>query len=316
MTGERLNDNVPPNTQTKERKSGFGVKQWRLDEFDLDTKGSMQKHKQQSKARDDQTVVPISNERLFLTNMYNGTLSASDVELYSLQLEIHKRLVSVSQLANPLSDHLLYLVNYNAFRGLFLNKVTLSKLTDHLVVGSDRTYKLDIMMGLKQDAVCIALGHNMPPHLQPTALQSSIAHANWIDFIPFPRMRDNLIIYQDQFNHRLFIKDVMGNVLEDVLFNKYGEGTGPIGRRLEFTGKPSDYASDRRGIIIWGEPHRMESWEVTSGFLQRWGWAVEGCHELMRVTNQWRALRGEGPLIFESKMPKQWRICLDSISSS
>ncbi|KAL4731664.1 hypothetical protein ACLX1H_000642 [Fusarium chlamydosporum] len=151
---ERLNDNVPPNTQTKERKSGFGVKQWRLDEFDLDTKGSMQKHKQQSKARDDQTVVPISNERLFLTNMYNGTLSASDVELYSLQLEIHKRLVSVSQLANPLSDHLLYLVNYNAFRGLFLNKVTLSKLTDHLVVGSDRTYKLDIMMGLKQDALC------------------------------------------------------------------------------------------------------------------------------------------------------------------
>jgi hypothetical protein len=83
------------------------------------------------------------------------------------------------------------------------------------------------------------------------------------------------------------------------MINKYGEGTGPRSR-WKLKGKSSDFASDRSGMIVWGEPHRMESWEVTAEFLQRWGWAVEGCHELMRATNQWRAIRGEVPLMLET----------------
>jgi hypothetical protein len=291
MAGNRLSDNDMSQPGTKQQKPVFGVKLWKLDEFDLEASRSAAKDVEQSEAND---------RRRFITVIENGTLSVSDVELYSQQLGVQQYLASASHLANPLSDHLLYLVNYNAFRGLFLNKVTLSKMAGHISVTPERTQKVNIMMGMKQDAICVALDRSMPPHLRPTALQSRIVHANWIDFIPFPRMRDNLIMRQGEFNHRIFMSDVVGTLLEDVMLNKYGEGTGPRGPRLKSCGKASDFASDRRGMIIWGEPHWTESWEVTAEFLQTWGWAAEGCHELMKSTNQWRALRGEGPLVFET----------------
>ncbi|RFN52713.1 hypothetical protein FIE12Z_2981 [Fusarium flagelliforme] len=296
----RIGNDDQSKIRTKQQNPGFGVKLWKLDEFNLETKpGSSRRKHYPAEISKSYTFALEADRRLFLTSMYSGTLSASDVELYSQQLDIQKRLASASQLACPLSDHLLYLINFNAFRGLFFNKVTLTKLVDHLAVGPGRTEKLNIMLGLKKDAICVALGHDMPPDLQPTPLQSEIVHANWIDLIPIPRMRDNLIMRQDHFNHRLFINDVIGNLLEDVMINKYGEGTGPRSR-LKLKGKSSDFASDRSSMIVWGEPHRMESWEVTAEFLQRWGWAVEGCHELMRATNQWRAVRGEAPLMLET----------------
>ncbi|KAF5651991.1 hypothetical protein F25303_3711 [Fusarium sp. NRRL 25303] len=282
----RMNSDDISKNRAKQQKPTFGVKLWRVDEFGLE-----------AGAVNDGCSITKQDPRLFLTTIYKGTLSSADVELYSQQLDMHQRLRALTDGASPLSDHLLYLINYNAFRGLFQNKVTLSQVTNHLVLEEGRTEKLDVMVGLKRDAICVETGLIIPPHLRPTALQSTKAHATWIDFIPFPKMRDNLITHHDHFNHRLLVTDVMGDLLEDIMFNKYGEGTGPRGRRLVSRGKPGDYASDRRGLIVWGDPHRMESWEVTPRFLERWGWAVEGCPELMRATNHWRALRGEVPLI-------------------
>ncbi|KAI1023891.1 hypothetical protein LB504_005368 [Fusarium proliferatum] len=284
----RMNSDDTSKTRAKQQKPTFGVKLWRVDEFGLE-----------AGAVNDGCSITKQDPRLFLTTIYKGTLSSTDVELYSQQLDMHQRLQALTDGASPLSDHLLYLINYNAFRGLFQNKVTLSQVTDHIALEEGRIEKLDVMVGLKRDAICVETGLNVPPHLRPTALQSTRAHATWIDFIPFPKMRDNLITHHDHFNHRLLVTDIMGDLLEDIMFNKYGEGTGPRGRRLVLRGKPGDYASDRRGLIIWGEPYRMESWEVTPRFLERWGWAVEGCPELMRATNHWRALRGEVPLVFE-----------------
>ncbi|EWY83697.1 hypothetical protein FOYG_13494 [Fusarium oxysporum NRRL 32931] len=286
----RMNNDDTTKTRAKQQRPTFGVKLWRVDEFGLE-----------AGADNDESSITKQDPRLFLTTIYKGTLSTADVELYSQQLDMHQRLRALTGGASPLSDHLLYLINYNAFRGLFQNKVTLSQVTDHLVLVEGRTEKLDVMVGLKRDAICVETGLDVPPHLRPTALQSTRVHATWIDFIPFPKMRDNLINHHDHFNHRLLVTDIMGDLLEDIMFNKYGEGTGPRGRRLVSRGKHGDYASDRRGMIIWGEPHRMESWEVTPRFLERWGWAVEGCPELMRATNHWRALRGEVPLVFEKQ---------------
>ncbi|RBA22117.1 hypothetical protein FPRO05_00464 [Fusarium proliferatum] len=296
----RMNSDDTSKTRAKQQKPTFGVKLWRVDEFGLE-----------AGAVNDECSIIKQDPRLFLTTMYKGTLSSVDVELYSQQLDMHQRLRALTDGASPLSNHLLYLINYNAFRGLFQNKVTLSQVTDHLVLEEGRTEKLDVMVGLKRDAICVETGLNVPPHLRPTALQSTRVHATWIDFIPFPKMRDNLITHHDHFNHRLLVTDIMGDLLEDVMFNKYGEGTGPRGRRLVSRGKPGDYASDRRGLIIWGEPQRMESWEVTPRFLERWGWAVEGCPELMRATNHWRALRGEVPM--PSQLSQQFQILLKYI---
>ncbi|KAF5597158.1 hypothetical protein FPCIR_3794 [Fusarium pseudocircinatum] len=290
----RMNNDDTTKSRAKQQRPAFGVKLWRVDEFGLE-----------AGADNDECSITKQDPRLFLTTVYKGTLSSSDVELYSQQLNMHQRQRALTGGASPLTDQLLYLINYNAFRGLFQNKVTLSQVTDHLVLEDGRTEKLDVMVGLKRDAICVETGMDVPPHLRPTALQSTRAHATWIDFIPFPKMRDNLITHHDRFNHRLLVTDIIGDLLEDIMFNKYGEGTGPRGRGLVSRGKPSDYASDRRGLIIWGEPYRVESWEATPQFLERWGWAVEGCPELMMATNHWRASRGEVPLVFERKNTRQ-----------
>ncbi|KAF5627708.1 uncharacterized protein FTJAE_9106 [Fusarium tjaetaba] len=284
----RMNNDDTTKSCAKQQRPTFGVKLWRVDEFGLE-----------AGADNDGCCITKQDPRLFLTTVYKGTLSTTDVEVYSQQLEMHQRLRASKGGVSPLSDQLLYLINYNAFRGLFQNKVTLSKVASHLVLEESRHEKLDVMAGLKRDAICVEAGQDIPPHLRPTALQSTRAHATWIDLIPFPKMRDNLITHHDHFNHRLLVTDIIGDLLEDIMFNKYGEGTGPRGRRLVSRGKPSDYALDRRGLILWGEPYRMESWEATPQFLERWGWAVEGCPELMMATNHWRALRGEVPLVFE-----------------
>lgn len=278
-----------------QRKPTFGVKLWRLDEFDLETST-----RSQSVGGADENKMRIGRRShlVFLTDMYNDMLSTEDVELYSQQLNIHQQLACYSFSGSPLADHLLHLVNYNAFRGFFCNKATLSQLTDHLVVTRSGTEKLDIMAGLKRVAIVIAASPHIPPDLQPTALQSRQAHATWIDLLPCPRMRDNLITHHDEFNHWSLVNDVMGNLLDDIMFNKYGEGAGPKRRNGPAGHKFDGPASHRRGIIIWGEPHQMTSWEITPGFLDRWGWAVAGCDDLMKATNQWRSLRCEKPLKF------------------
>lgn len=51
-----------------------------------------------------------------------------------------------------------------------------------------------------------------------------------------------------------------------------------------------------KGLIVWGEPHEIQNWEATPGFLAKWAWAVEGCEELVEISNRWRMRRGEDPM--------------------
>jgi hypothetical protein len=57
-----------------------------------------------------------------------------------------------------------------------------------------------------------------------------------------------------------------------------------------------DAAQKEGGLIVWGDPCEVASWEVTAEFYQKWGWTLGGCVELFRSTNSWRAQRGEKPL--------------------
>ena len=56
---------------------------------------------------------------------------------------------------------------------------------------------------------------------------------------------------------------------------------------------------EMRGMLIWGEPWRIDGWEVTEGFLRKWGWLLKGCDEMIEASNRWRGLRGEEPLVVE-----------------
>jgi hypothetical protein len=63
-----------------------------------------------------------------------------------------------------------------------------------------------------------------------------------------------------------------------------------------------EVTAERKGLIVWGEPYDMRSWEATPGFLAKWSWAVEGCDDLIQSSNRWRQMRGEEPIrLSESK---------------
>lgn len=55
---------------------------------------------------------------------------------------------------------------------------------------------------------------------------------------------------------------------------------------------------EARGMLVWGDPWLVGSWEISAGFLEKWGpLLLRGCGEMMRATNRWREGRGEEPLV-------------------
>lgn len=168
----------------------------------------------------------------------------------------------------------------------------------------------------------------LPDTLVPTETQRSRIHQRWINTFPFPRMRENLIQWEKHFDHMEFACDVIGiytgnkkKRLQSLAGRSPGFGSGsgsgavavadtgsdlvdvdslrglPGGPTLQGDGTLDDeLTTDRRGLILWGEPHRAESWEATPGFLRKWMWTIEGCDELIESTNRWRRVRGEEPI--------------------
>lgn len=112
----------------------------------------------------------------------------------------------------------------------------------------------------------------IPLSLHPTELQCQIPHHPWIDLLPIPRMRDNLLRAGDSYDDIELCGDLVG------FFNS------PIART---------------GMVIWGDPWDVDGWEVTEPFLERWGWTIRGCGRLFESTNRWREKRGERPLRFD-----------------
>ncbi|PKK45945.1 hypothetical protein CI102_9126, partial [Trichoderma harzianum] len=104
--------------------------------------------------------------------------------------------------------------------------------------------------------------------LPPTALQRSIPHHPWIDILPYPQIRDNLLRLES------------------------GVSTTMEKRQYD----ADSLCHWMSGLILWGDPWDLASWEVTAEFLNEWGWTLEGCVDLFRSTDYWRARRGERPL--------------------
>ncbi|KAL2793493.1 hypothetical protein BJX66DRAFT_306012 [Aspergillus keveii] len=122
----------------------------------------------------------------------------------------------------------------------------------------------------------------LPVALRPTVVQLSTPHHPWLDLIPFPQLRDNLIL--------------LGESLDDtqLCFDMSGRGTA--------AGVPDNRlgnAGGETGVIVWRDPWDPSGWEVTETFLRRWGWVLRDCTEVMRVTDRWRRVRGEPGLFRE-----------------
>ncbi|OOF96838.1 hypothetical protein ASPCADRAFT_396339 [Aspergillus carbonarius ITEM 5010] len=117
----------------------------------------------------------------------------------------------------------------------------------------------------------------LPPALQPTLIQRTVPHHPWLDMIPIPKMRDNLILMEAVMDDTQLCHDMCGYQSAQAGHNR-----------------PSGMGET--GVIVWKNPWDPEGWEVTETFVQLWGWTIHDCWELFRSTNAWRRRRGERPL--------------------
>ncbi|KAH6897444.1 hypothetical protein B0T10DRAFT_544767 [Thelonectria olida] len=293
----RLKGGDSSDSKQNQRPYQIQISRWRLDEARV-APSTTRLHARKT-AREDQAHNPTTSSS---DDVDASLLPTSDQQLCTVDVEIYgKRLVSISREwppSSPLSDHLLHLVNFNAFRGFFANKYLLSQLTKHFIPTPGRTEVVDIMKSFPAQTVVIPWAENIPSCLTPTQLQKKTVHATWIDLIPFPKMRDNLISQHGRFHHWEFMEDVIGDLLNKLMFPVRGIGASSEGysQLNSRDGLDDELTANRKGLILWGEPFRPDSWEATPGFLTKWNWVVVGCDELLESTNRWRMLRGEDPI--------------------
>lgn len=175
--------------------------------------------------------------------------------------------VSTLTITFPLSPdhHLLTLMQYNVLRATMTNLAILS-LLDALPIECCAARHLITLLPTPD---------SIPPSFQPTPLQLAIPHDFWIDALPIREMRDNLIRLQGEYDQDELCLDLCGGLYE---------GFDEI---------------EIRGILVWGDPWRADGWEVTEGFVRKWGFILKGCGSLIDATNRWRMARGEERLVFE-----------------
>lgn len=214
----------------------------------------------------------------------------------------------------PLStDHLLHLVQYNVFRAFVSNKRTLNTLLTGWTDYPPSPTTCPISGPYRDDTMVYPLNPNIPLSLAPTRLQQTRLHSFWINLFPFPCVRDNLIRRDGSFDHWELLQDLIGELMSATPFEQR-QGT-PVAitvsdpKTMSARNLPptegideDEVTAGRKGLIVWGEPYDMRSWEATPGFLAKWSWAVEGCYDLVESSNRWRLMRGEEPIrLSESK---------------
>lgn len=212
------------------------------------------------------------SQQLEAANVRTGTIECvrQNVCFHKLDtagiLELMKQYeVSARQahmLGSPRVDQLLTLIQFNVFRALISNTSTIGFT----------------MEWLQEDAISPwnstyePVNPSCPASLQPSPIQREISHHPWIDLFPIPQMRDNMLLAGDTYDEYELCNDL-----------------------VDFC----DVPNERTGLIVWGEPWDPSGWEISESFLNRWGWVVKGCVELLASTNYWRAQRGESELVFK-----------------
>lgn len=159
------------------------------------------------------------------------------------------------------SDHmLLTLIQYNVLRAVISN-LNICKLLD--IIPTDCQAAIFIKS--------LPPPSTLPPSFRPTPLQLATPHKPHLDSIPSPQLRDNLILAstQELFDEDEFCDDICGG-----LWSGYDD-------------------TEKKGLLVWGEPWMQGSWEVSEGFARKWGWLLRGCWDLLESTNRWREVRGE-----------------------
>ncbi|KAJ6082020.1 hypothetical protein N7499_006894 [Penicillium canescens] len=166
---------------------------------------------------------------------------------------------------SPRTETLLSLVQFNMTRALVANAKILG-ITKRLMSRQARSR-------FASTGVETAFIDSLPPSLQPTIFQLTIPHHPWIDLIPVPEIRDNLLhLDVNSYDAAQLCRDMRG-------FQEVAGGRG--------------------GVAVWGQSWDPHGWEISPAFAQKWPWVVQRSERLLKSTNYWRGTRGEPPLQFE-----------------
>lgn len=135
---------------------------------------------------------------------------------------------------------------------------------------------------VKADMICAAQRtfKTLKPDLRPSSEQITVEHHPYIDILPFPTLRKNLIIHQEEIDGDEFFHDILTGLV--------CWGGAGIGRK------------DREastGHVSTGTPWDVRSWEARVWFLKKY-WALLGGEdgELVRQSDWWRSMRGDDTL--------------------
>ncbi|KAI8622859.1 hypothetical protein F5Y19DRAFT_460805 [Xylariaceae sp. FL1651] len=165
-------------------------------------------------------------------------------------------------------DHLITLLQFNALRASAVNRTLISGI---LVTPLDCDEEIIHVIPYP------ARPELLPLALLPTTLQQTVPHGDWIDLFPWPEGRDRLIRAVGTFDEDELWADCIGGLYE---------------------GFPDDEI-ERRGIIAWSPPWDIMGWEMSEGFLRKWGWLFKGLSGVLEGTNRWRIQRGEEPFVLD-----------------
>ncbi|KAE8363026.1 hypothetical protein BDV27DRAFT_165741 [Aspergillus caelatus] len=183
------------------------------------------------------------------------------VHIYPLMRDFETLALESYSKNSPNQDHLLSLPKYNIQRAIIDNTVAMG-MTMEWMNDDDAVSIFNILgPGISET--------HIPASLRPTIVQRRIPHHPWLDFFPFPNMRDNLIAVQDEIDDEELCHDLMA--FWDT------RNTGPM-------------------LLVWGPSWVPGNWEMTPAFVKKWGFLLGGCEELLQSTNSWRLKRGERPL--------------------
>jgi hypothetical protein len=165
-------------------------------------------------------------------------------------------------------DHLITLLQFNALRALAVNRSLISGI---LVTPLDCDEEVIHVIPYPTKPELL------PLTLLPTTLQQTVPHGDWIDLFPCPEGRDRLIRAAGTFDEDELWADCIGGLYE---------------------GFPDDEI-ERRGIIAWSPPWDITGWEMSEGFLRKWGWLFKGLPGALEATNRWRMEKGEEPFVHD-----------------
>ncbi|KAI1349815.1 hypothetical protein F5Y01DRAFT_288172 [Xylaria sp. FL0043] len=116
------------------------------------------------------------------------------------------------------------------------------------------------------------------PDLRPWPQQITVGHHPFIDVLPFPSVRANLIGSIGMIDEDEFFRDSLSGLV------CWG-GTGVSRRNTSGAGT--------------GTPWDVRSWEAKQWFIQKWWFILGGDEgELIQQTKWWRSLRGEDEELF------------------